>query len=312
METPCRMSVEPQPTPEQKSRLQATRDEIKSRDRMTTLKNSFPALKRQLEVCRESKPAVNISPGDLHKVQWYKDLVQNVEDKIQKGEQRVQEVQRQWEATKKKHEGSLHHLRSCLANAESRVDIQKVKKTKEELRLESHIKAVIEEFRSLDPNYEVEIAFPGFKDLDLDLKTKLEDTPTPPTISPPPTAPAPPADKPPVKKKTIKKVTIQEPPPEPIVLQETIDTSDNEEEEEDEEKEQQAVEQPRVSQKYSRLPSQLQNILDDFMKANNNDHRILEQIQEERPDLVFHPQLQTSQPKILMTTKRGVKAIASR
>ena len=170
------------------------------------LRERYPALKRRLEALRESRPVQTTNLKDVRAVEHFEFLQRQHEAQLEQIERNLQVVLKQFEQSKQNLVQKNLYVEDKLQKARDRVDTYKHLKTKEEILLEKQLVELIQEHITLEPREDLAQAFPGHKELQLQLPTSglIKDQ----VIEEPKPTPAPPSG-PKVKRKP-KEVSVVE------------------------------------------------------------------------------------------------------
>lgn len=194
------------------------------------LSERYVSLKRRLETCREVKSCDTESLKDQKAISYFESCqgqiqkklddiesaIKNYRDRYEKELQRLEKVLQyqveQEEMRKAKINSNLVFIQTRLAQAKERAENQSHRKTKEEIAIEKEIREMIPKYCELQPNSDLNQAFPDYKKLlGLPEENQPPQPPPPPTPSTPVSQPPPP---PPVSKakRKAKVVEVTEPP----------------------------------------------------------------------------------------------------
>jgi len=185
---------------ESRKRLQEQRDEIERWEKGKKLREQYPALRKRLEALRESRPTEQLSFKDQRAYEHFEFLKKQQDEQMIQLEKNFEKMKEQFETSKQNLLRKQLYVEEKLQKAKDRVETTTKIKTKEEILLEKNLVELIQKFIEIQPGWDVEHSFPGYKNLSLTLPTtsavkeetvetkpdKKKDEPTAP-LPPPPT-----------------------------------------------------------------------------------------------------------------------------
>lgn len=152
---------------EQKLKYNSTRDFIEKEAKREKLQQTYVKLKQNLEACREVRPDSVDNDKNLQAIDHYetmeKQILKRKESAQQSAERQMKMIQESLEKTLTRLEDNLQFVQSKLKNARDRK--AKVKKTKEEIKLEKQLQQLAVDFKKTNPEKDLEYHFPGYKAL---------------------------------------------------------------------------------------------------------------------------------------------------
>jgi hypothetical protein len=185
-----------QPTPESARHMREIQEVIQRYEEGKKLREKYPDLKRRLDAIRESKPTPENNFKDIRAIEHFELLHNQHESKLKSNLEYRQKIQTEYdtkisrlkeeieprikalEATRDKLLEQMivgeNHIREKMSyvgdkleKAKGRMESVKNIKTKEEILVEKQIVELVEKHKLLEPNLDVTLSFPGFKEMNL-------------------------------------------------------------------------------------------------------------------------------------------------
>jgi hypothetical protein len=129
------------------------------------LKERYVALKRRLETCREVKNTSSENLKDRRAVSYFETCQGQIQGKLDQHDVSLKKILDQMENARKNLEDKLAFVNQRLELARERADNQTRHKTKEEITIEREIQDMIPKYSELQPNTDLNQAFPDFRNL---------------------------------------------------------------------------------------------------------------------------------------------------
>lgn len=164
------------------SNMESNKKLIDSYEVQKKLEKQYLRLKTSLESCREARPTNYDNTREKQSVQYF-------ENCMKKNEQTISQIQRMKEAKMNDFDARIreqqqHYEWNKQRYEQAQENLRIGKKTKEEIKLEKQIHQLVMEFKSTNPDKDIEFYFPGYKSF-LNSPIVISE-PTPPPPPPPP------------------------------------------------------------------------------------------------------------------------------
>ena len=158
-------SEKPQMTEEQRQTFQDQKQQIDNYEASKKLQAKYTTLRVNLESIRESKIDHNDNEKNQQAIDHFEIMEQTILKKIenykQSAEKQIQQIKDNLEKSLDTINGKLQFVQLKLRNARERKT--KVKKTKEEIKVEKQIQELFLEFKKINPDRDLEFYFPNHK-----------------------------------------------------------------------------------------------------------------------------------------------------
>jgi hypothetical protein len=182
-------SERPQMTALQSQGMMRDKELVEQYDTQKKLSLLYTRLKQNLEACREVKPDSIDNERNDRAIEYYEKMAmgieQTTEDIKRSAEKQLKYIQDNLEKALSTQHRKLTFALDKIDNAKQRKT--KVKKTKEEVKLEKQLQQLLIDFKKTNPDKDIEYYFPNYK--------LLLGSSAPPSQPPPPAQPAQPPEK---------------------------------------------------------------------------------------------------------------------